>query len=130
VTQKDLIKIIGKDKWMMDVLKTVEALSLPDWWIGAGFVRSKVWDFLHEYKKRTPVPDIDVIYFDKKDFTAKELNSFTSKKEDEYQAYLTQIFPDIKWSVLTKQECISSIKGNLIKILHRLCLNGLKQQPV
>lgn len=99
MTTADITEIISKDKWMMDVLSTVEKLNLPDWWIGAGFVRSKIWDYLHNFTKRTPVPDIDVIYFDKKDFSQKELKTFTSKKEEEYQKYLTSIFPHIKWSV-------------------------------
>ena len=26
--------------------------------------RSKIWDILHDFSERTPIPDIDVIYFD------------------------------------------------------------------
>ena len=50
---------------MMEILTTVEKLQLPDSWICAGFIRSKVWDHLHEKEYRTPLADIDVIYFDK-----------------------------------------------------------------
>lgn len=50
----------------MDCLKLAESLNLPDWWIGAGFVRSKVWDNIHGYKERTSLPDIDLIYFEEK----------------------------------------------------------------
>ena len=50
---------------MMAMLRAVEALHLPDAWIGAGFVRNAVWDVLH---RRTPdvegLADIDVVYFD------------------------------------------------------------------
>jgi uncharacterized protein len=66
VTEKDILDLIEKDRWMMEVLRTAEMLNLPDWWIGAGFLRSKVWDYLHGYRERTPLPDIDLIYFDKK----------------------------------------------------------------
>lgn len=65
MTKKDILKLIEKDPWMMKVLDTVQQLNLPDWWIGAGFVRSKVWDYLHGYTVRTHLPDIDVIYFEK-----------------------------------------------------------------
>ncbi len=99
MTKKDIILLIQNDKWMMDVLKTVEALNLPDWWIGAGFVRGKVWDALHGYKKKTLVPDIDIIYFDKKDFTKIEEKSYSTEKEIEYQNALSKIMPKIKWSV-------------------------------
>jgi hypothetical protein len=91
MTEGDIIKLIENDKWMMQILQSVSLLQLNDWWIGAGFIRSKVWDNLHGYKKRTPVPDIDVIYFDEK---AKPI-------EDEKIKWtlLKKQFPNIKWSV-------------------------------
>ena len=91
--------MIQKDRWMMEILKSVKRLNLPDWWIGAGFVRSKVWDFLHDHKVRTPISDIDVIYFDKSDFSAEESLSETTKKEVEYEKQLREIMPGVDWSV-------------------------------
>lgn len=99
MTNKDVINLIEKDKWMMDVLKTVEQLNLPDWWIGAGFVRSKVWDSLHGYKNRTPLPDIDVIYFDRNDFAKNEEKAYSTKSENKYQKILKQIMPNLNFSV-------------------------------
>ncbi|MEK7570868.1 MAG: nucleotidyltransferase family protein [Patescibacteria group bacterium] len=99
MTEKDIISLIEQDKWMMDVLKTVQSLHLPDWLIGAGFVRSKVWDHLHEYKDRTSLPDIDVIYFDKDDFTQEEMKQDTTNAEIEYEKRLKELMPDINWSV-------------------------------
>ncbi|WP_347551579.1 nucleotidyltransferase family protein [Pseudalkalibacillus hwajinpoensis] len=63
-TESDIIKLIQDDAWMMEILYCAKKLYLPDWWICAGFVRSKVWDTIHGFEKRTPLPDIDVIYFD------------------------------------------------------------------
>ncbi|HDR7670051.1 TPA: nucleotidyltransferase family protein [Bacillus wiedmannii] len=63
-TEQDIIRLIENDEWMMDILQMAKSLELPDWWICAGFVRSKVWDTLHDYEIRTATPDIDVIYFD------------------------------------------------------------------
>ena len=91
--------MIKKDKWMMDVLRASESLHLPDWWIGAGFVRSKVWDHLSGYKKRTPLPDVDLIYFDESDFSEDEANSFSTKAEDKYQEQLKNLNSSVKWSV-------------------------------
>jgi uncharacterized protein len=99
VTEQDIIDLIKKDPWMMEILKTASSLNLPDWWIGAGFVRSKVWDYQHGYRKRTPIPDIDLIYFDKNDFLEKEAGSFSTKNEDKYQEILAKFDPKIKWSV-------------------------------
>jgi hypothetical protein len=60
----DIIKLVSEDRWMMEILKAVTSLNLPDWWVCAGFVRSKIWDTLHGFTERTTIPDIDVIYFD------------------------------------------------------------------
>lgn len=84
---------------MMTVLDAARELKLPDWWIGAGFVRSKVWDHLHGYKKRTPLPDIDVIYFDRSDFEKDETNSESTKMEKIYQFELQKLQPEFNWSV-------------------------------
>jgi len=48
----------------MEVLRQVEALRLPDCWVGAGFVRSAVWDHLHGRAPGAGGGDIDVIWFD------------------------------------------------------------------
>jgi hypothetical protein len=51
----------------MNVVREVAALGLRDCWIAAGFVRSLVWDRLHD-RPVTPLPDdIDVVYFDPAD---------------------------------------------------------------
>ncbi|CAM3916777.1 hypothetical protein BAQ48_03725 [Bacillus luti] len=63
-TEQDIIRSIENDEWMMDVLQIAKSLELPDWWICAGFVRSKIWDILHNHEVRTTTPDVDVIYFD------------------------------------------------------------------
>ena len=63
-TEKDIIRLIENDEWMMNVLQMAKSLGLPDWWICAGFVRSKIWDTLHDYEAKTAMPDVDVIYYD------------------------------------------------------------------
>lgn len=63
-----LISIIKQDKWMLTILTAVQQLKLNDCWIGAGFVRNKVWDHLHD-NERTSLNDIDVIYFDSENTT-------------------------------------------------------------
>ncbi|WP_417900426.1 nucleotidyltransferase family protein [Bacillus haimaensis] len=89
--EKDIIRIIEQDPWMMDILKTVRTLDLPDWWVCAGFVRSKIWDTLHNFKGKTELPDIDVIYFD------PEMRDEDTEKE--LEAKLATIHPGIPWSV-------------------------------
>ncbi|MFN4275646.1 MAG: nucleotidyltransferase family protein [Ferrovibrio sp.] len=62
-----VIDIIAADPWAMDILWLVRSLRLPDWAIGAGFVRGLVWDRLCGFTQRTPLNDIDVVYFDPAD---------------------------------------------------------------
>ena len=75
----------------MGALEHAASLSLPDWWICAGFVRSKVWDTLHGFDERTDLPDVDVIYFE-------------AEKQDEqiekiYEQELKKLDSSIQWSV-------------------------------
>lgn len=92
LSKKDILSLIQKDKWMMGVLRAAESLNLPDWWIGAGFVRSKVWDHVHGYKKRTPLPDIDLIYFN-----SSEKNP--EQSEQEHKNKLIKFTSGIEWQV-------------------------------
>ncbi len=43
--EKDLVQMIKEDNWMMDVLREASRLNLPDWMIGAGFLRRVKSDF-------------------------------------------------------------------------------------
>jgi hypothetical protein len=48
----------------MHILRIVRELQLPDCWVAAGFVRSCVWDHMHQ-RSPSPLPDdIDVIWYD------------------------------------------------------------------
>lgn len=62
--ENQLEQIIRACPWRMDCLRHVEALGLPDGWIGAGFVRAAVWDHLHGLSASTPLHDIDVVWFE------------------------------------------------------------------
>jgi hypothetical protein len=99
MTKEGIIQLIKNDIWMMNVLSIAKTLNLPDWYIGAGFIRSKVWDTLHGYSKRTSLPDVDVIYLDKTDFTASEANNESTKAEISYEKKLKKLLPEVKWSV-------------------------------
>ena len=88
--ETDIPKLIEADASMMDVLQAVRSLELPDWWIGAGFVRNKVWDILSG-QNRTPPGDIDVVYFDS--------NDLSEDREHKYQDRLESVCPTGKWSV-------------------------------
>jgi hypothetical protein len=96
MNEQEIIQLINNDKWMMRVLETVRAINLPDWMIGAGFVRGKVWDHLHGYTEATPLSDIDVIYFDRDELKASTQDN--ELIEEEYQNKLKSLL-DLNWSV-------------------------------
>ena len=89
--EQDVIDLIAADEWMMGILKNASMLGFPDWCICAGFIRSKVWDVLHGYSDRTPLPDVDVIYFDP--------DMLDEQIEKEYERKLFELDGSIPWSV-------------------------------
>ncbi|MCM3409715.1 nucleotidyltransferase family protein [Metabacillus sp. YM-086] len=103
MNEKEIISIVQQDKWMMEILKSVRMLGLPDWWICAGFIRSKIWDTLHHFNERTRLPDVDVIYFD-----STNINEVEEKMLEEK---LKTIMADVPWSV--KNEARMHLKSNL-----------------
>lgn len=97
MNSKDICKLIQKDTEMMHLLKQAKALNLPNWMIGAGFVRNKVWDHLHGFERaRLMTNDIDLVYFDpknKNEETDRELSTQLSQSspipwEIRNQAYM------------------------------------------
>lgn len=65
MTEQDILRLIENDPWMMKIIHSAADLHLPDWVIGAGFVRNKVWDHLHGYSRaKVDTADIDLVYYD------------------------------------------------------------------
>ncbi|PKV48851.1 hypothetical protein ATE84_0865 [Aquimarina sp. MAR_2010_214] len=88
--EQELIKIIKSDLWMIGILKIVRDLRLNDCWVGAGFIRNKIWDEKHG-KNRTELNDIDVIHFDK--------SNSTKQYDSQIESKLRIANPNLNWSV-------------------------------
>ena len=101
--KEDVIKLIYGDEKMMEIIKVASTLNLPDWWICAGFIRSKIWDTLHGFNNRTETPDVDVIYFDH--------TNIDERSEKELESKLISVMPNIPWSV--KNEARMHVINNL-----------------
>ena len=83
--------LIGADPVRMSILSLVQSLGLPDCWVGAGFLRSAVWDHLHQ-RAHSPLPsDIDVIWFDP--------GRATVQTDTELEACLRNMDASYNWSV-------------------------------
>lgn len=63
MSARDVVGVIESDPAAMEVLRAAAALGLPDWWVGAGFVRNRVWDAISDLPARAD-RDVDVVYFD------------------------------------------------------------------
>ena len=83
--------IISDDPIRRRMLEIVRSLNLPDCWIGAGFVRNAVWDYLHGRGSSTVSTDVDVIWFDAKRCTPEE--------DEALEAVLRSLDPTVIWSV-------------------------------
>nr|WP_275669630.1 nucleotidyltransferase family protein [Metabacillus litoralis] len=91
MNEEDIISVIKKDEWMMGALRAAKSLELQDWWICAGFIRSKIWDTLHNFSVRKQLPDVDLIYFNP--------SRIDEVEEKELEKRLKTIIPCIPWSV-------------------------------
>ncbi|MCM3698991.1 nucleotidyltransferase family protein [Paenibacillus macerans] len=76
---------------MLEDLRVVAELGLPQGCIAAGYVRNFAWDVLHGYTHRTPLHDMDVLYYD------PECLDETAEKQ--YEAALIARSPLRNWSV-------------------------------
>lgn len=105
--RNELIDIIIKDELIIETLTIVKNLKLNDCWVGAGFIRNKVWDILHE-KRTIKLNDIDVVFFDE--------TNISEKLEKEIEQKLTEIDPKIKWSV--KNQARMHFRNNHLKYIN------------
>src|SRR5919205_3518105 len=88
--QNDTVqRILRSNEWLMSVLHAARAVDLPDWFVGAGAIRSTVWDYLHGYTVPTPLADVDVVFFDPHDLTPAH--------DAAADAALHAQLPDVPW---------------------------------
>jgi hypothetical protein len=83
--------IVAADAWSMDVLRVVREAGLREWAVGAGFVRSLVWDRLEGRRESTALTDVDVLHFDPAK-TRPEADHAIERR-------LSDRRPDVPWEV-------------------------------
>lgn len=84
--EKELTNIIEQDSRVMRVLEVAKSVNLPNWYVGAGLIRNAVWDYMQDEPGKTPIRDVDFIYF-----------SEESVDEDKIREALTTALPGIEW---------------------------------
>jgi hypothetical protein len=89
-TEEDIKRIVQSDKWMMQILNAASQLDLPDWWIGAGFLRNKIWNAIEGSDKHSNT-DVDLVYFD-------PLN-VNPEADWSYDKIMNRQHPDADWEI-------------------------------
>ena len=79
------------DRVRWRILDMVRSLKLPDCWVGAGFVRSALWDHLPARTESPLRGDVDIIWFDGRRSNPSE--------DRELETLLRRLDPSIEWSV-------------------------------
>jgi uncharacterized protein len=64
----DLEDVVRTTPWLYAALEAARDVDPPDWLLGAGAVRSAVWDRLHGFASSEP-KDVDVVFFDPDDLS-------------------------------------------------------------
>lgn len=82
----------GSD-WLMQALRCVRALGLPQGCIGAGALRDLVWDHLHGQPPRVP-RDVDVAWFD--------ASRLSPELDRALEARLARQMPQLRWDVVNQ----------------------------
>ena len=87
-----LCELVGATPWLMDAMRHVRVLGLPNWCIGAGAVRNLVWDAAHGKPLQAHAEsDVDVAYFDPADTR--------SERDLALQEQLKTTCPQLDWEV-------------------------------
>jgi hypothetical protein len=73
----------------MRALEVAREVDPPDWLIGAGAVRTAVWDRLHGHAEPTPLPDVDLAFFDPDDLSPQ--------REQAVEERLRAALPGVPW---------------------------------
>ena len=87
----ELVAFIEGQPALMRLLRLLEDIGLPDSWIGGGFIRNAVWDFLHGSRTSAGCDDIDVIYFDS--------SNALPERDERIEASLCRLCTGAPWSV-------------------------------
>lgn len=86
-----LVAMVRSSSSLMAALREVRSLRLNAWCIGAGAVRSLVWDALHGHEQPSAMEDVDVVYFD--DAAAD------AEQDANLERRLREAMPALRWEV-------------------------------
>lgn len=100
--EDQLIQMVRSSPELMALLDAARRLELASWCIGAGAVRSLVWDRLHGFATPTHYDDVDVVYFDEQSEQAEQSGLAADRQ---LQRKLLDLMPSVRWE-MTNQASI------------------------
>lgn len=90
IHEKSLIALVRASAVLMDLLVTARALNLSSWCIGAGALRSLVWDHRHGFDHAVPGADVDLVFYDP---------AIGPQQDALLRRRLQQMRPAVQWDV-------------------------------
>ncbi|AZN42210.1 nucleotidyltransferase family protein [Paenibacillus albus] len=89
--EQRLIQLLLEHESLLDELRLVRSLRLPQCYVAAGYIRNYVWDRICGYSSRSLHDDIDLVYFDS--------NDLSPGRDHELEEYLITATGNPQWSV-------------------------------
>jgi uncharacterized protein len=84
-----LEEIVRSTGWLMRALTAAREVAAPDWLIGAGAVRTAVWDRLHGFDGPPELADVDLAFFDPTDLSPE--------RDAQVEEQLRAALPSLRW---------------------------------
>jgi hypothetical protein len=84
----ELEQIVRSTDWLMRALAAAREVDAPGWLIGAGAVRTAVWDRLHGFEAPF-VADVDLAFFDPHDLS--------TARDEQVERQLLAALPSAPW---------------------------------
>jgi hypothetical protein len=82
-------RVLRSTPWLMSALEAAGDVNAPDWLIGAGAIRTAVWDRLHGFKEPAELADLDLAFFDRDDLSPA--------RDEAVERALRERSPDTPW---------------------------------
>jgi hypothetical protein len=104
-----LVAMVRSSSSLIAALRAVRSLGLRSWCIGAGAVRSLVWDTLHGYEQHSAAEDVDVVYFDD-EVSGRGLDA-------NLESRLRKAMPALRWEVTNQATVHDWFADNLGQVV-------------
>lgn len=85
-------RILSENKQLMSILKYIDSLNMPNYYIAAGSIFQTIWNYCDNKSLNNGIKDIDIIYYDKNNLSVDEdikyydlINDYCIKNDYKYE---------------------------------------------